>query len=75
MTRDLRRYASQTTVRLVVGALLLLFVVGLGLVGWIYGLGAAIMGLLCLLGAMVPVALIWVFLFGLDWLVKKVDPD
>ncbi len=75
MTRDLRRYASQTTVRLVIGALLLLFVVGLGLVWWIYGFGAAIMGLLCLLGALVPIGLIWFFLFGLDWVVKKVNKD
>ena len=31
--------------------------------------------LLCLLGALVPIALIWVSLFGLDWLVKKVNKD
>lgn len=75
MTTDLRKYASQTTVRLVAGALFLLLVVGLGLVWWIYGLAAAIMGLVCLLGALVPVGLIWFFLFGLDLLVKRLNKD
>lgn len=75
MTRDLRRYSSQTTVRLVVGAVVILFVVGLGLIGWIYGLGAALMGVVCVLGALVPVGLIWVALFGLDWLRKKLDRE
>ncbi len=34
---DLRKYASQTTFRIVVGALLLLFIVGVGLIWVIYG--------------------------------------
>jgi hypothetical protein len=75
MSRDLRSYASQTTVQLIAGALVLLFVVGTGLVWWIYGLGAAVMGLLCLLGALVPIGLIVLIMFGLDWLVKKVDKE
>ena len=75
MTTDLRQYASQTTIRLVAGALVLLFIVGLGLVWWIYGLPAAVMGLLCLLGALVPIGLIWFFLFGLDLLVKRLNKD
>ena len=75
MTRDVRKYASQTTIRLIVGALVILFVVGLGLISWIYGAGAAVMGLLCLLGALVPIGLIWLFLGGLDWLVKRLNKD
>jgi len=75
MTRDLRKYSSQTTIRLIVGALVILFIVGLGLIAWIYGPGAAVMGLLCLLGAMVPIGLIWLFLGGLDWLVKRLNKD
>jgi hypothetical protein len=72
---DLRKYSSQTITRLVVGALAILFIVGLGLIGWIYGVGAALMGLLCLLGALVPIGLIWLFLGGLDWLVKRLNQD
>lgn len=75
MTRDLRKYTSQTNFRLLVGAFVLLFVVGIALIGFIYGLPAAISGFLCLLGALVPIGLIWLFLFGIDWLVKKANPD
>jgi hypothetical protein len=75
MKRDLRSYASQTTFRLVVGAVLLIFLVGLGLIAWIYGPGAALMGFLCLLGAFVPISLIWLSLFGLDRVVKWLDKD
>jgi hypothetical protein len=75
MTSDLRRYASQTSTRLAVGALFILFVVGLGLVWWLYGFGAAMMGFLCLLGALVPIGLIWLFLFGLDILVKRLNEE
>ena len=53
--RDIRRYANQTQVRLVVGALLLLFIVGDGLIYVIYGQGAALMGLLCLGAGLLPV--------------------
>jgi len=75
MSRDLRKYASQTNVQLIAGALLLLFFVGLGLIAWIYGVGAAVMGFLCLLGALVPIGLIALFLFGLDLIVKRINKD
>ncbi len=75
MTRDLRKYASQTTVQLIAGALLLLFIVGLGLVWYIYGSAAAIMGLLCLLGALIPIGLVWLSLSGLDWIVKRANKE
>jgi len=75
MTRDLRKYTSQTNFRLLVGAFLLLFVIGLGLIGLIYGLPAAITGLLCLLGSLVPIGLVWLFMFGIDWIVKRANRD
>lgn len=75
MTRDLRKYTTQTNFRLLVGAFLLLFVVGLGLIWLIYGLPAAITGLLCLFGALFPIGLIWLFMFGLDWFVKRANRD
>jgi magnesium-transporting ATPase (P-type) len=75
MSRDLRKYSSQTSVQLIAGALVLLFVVGLGLIAWIYGPSAALMGFLCLLGALVPVGLIALSLFGLDALVKRINKD
>jgi len=75
MARDLRKYTSQTNVQLIAGALVLLFIVGLGLIAWIYGIGAALMGFLCLLGALVPIGLIALLLFGLDVLVKRINKD
>ncbi len=75
MSRDLRKYGSQTTFRVVVGALVLLFTVGLGLIALIYGTGAALMGFLCLLGTLVPIGLIMLFMFGLDWVVKKANEE
>lgn len=72
---DLRKYASQTTFRMVVGAILLLFTVGVSLIGVIYGASAALMGFLCLLGALLPIGLVWLALFGLDKLVKRLNKD
>ncbi|HEY9153203.1 MAG TPA: hypothetical protein VIN60_09990 [Anaerolineales bacterium] len=74
MDRDLRKYAKQTNVQLAVGAFVLLFIFGLGLIWLIYGLGAALTGLLCLLGALVPIVLILLALYGMDWIVKHADP-
>lgn len=72
---DLRKYASQTTFRLVVGAILLVFLVGLALIWLLYGPGAAIVGLLCLLGAFVPIGLVWLALFGLEALLRWLNRD
>ena len=73
MKHDLREYAKQTNIQLAVGAFVLLFILGLGLIWLIYGPGAAITGFLCLLGAMVPIVLILLFLLGLDWIVKHAN--
>lgn len=75
MSRDLRSYMKDTNVRLVIGALALLFIVGDGLIWLIYGFGAAMMGLLCMLGAFVPIGLIFLFLFVTDWIVKRAGRD
>lgn len=66
MTRDLRRYARQTNVRLIVGGLLLLFVVGDGLIYIFYGRSAALMGLLCLGLGLAPLFLIGLALWAVE---------
>jgi hypothetical protein len=75
MSRDLRKYMRDTNLRVIIGALSMLFIVGLGLIWLIYGFGAAVSGFLCLLGAFVPIALIILALFGLDWIVKRANRD
>jgi hypothetical protein len=68
--RDLRAYARQTNVRLALGAVVLLFGVGLLLIYFIYGAGAAVAGALCLLGSLVPILLILFAMYGIDWIVQ-----
>ncbi len=74
MKRDLREYAKQTNIQLAIAALVLLFGIGLGLIYVIYGPGAAGLGFLCLLGGLVPIAIILIVLFGIDWIVKRARP-
>jgi hypothetical protein len=69
--RDLRHYARQTNLRLFVGALLILFIIGDGLILLFYGKNAALAGLLCLLFALAPVFLIWIALLLIDWISKR----
>ena len=75
MTRDLRRYASQTNFRLIIGLFILLLLIGEGLIYLFYGQGAAAMGLFCLLASLLPVLLVGVALVVLNWIVKRADRD
>jgi hypothetical protein len=64
--KDLRKYASQTHIRLIIGGILLFFVVGDGLILVFWGSGAAISGFLCLGMGLIPVILIVGALFLMD---------
>lgn len=75
MSRDLRKYVKETNVRILIGAFLLLFIIGVGLIWLIYGFRVAVSAFLCLLGAFVPIALIFIALYGLDWIVKRANDD
>ncbi len=75
MSRDLRKYSSQTILRLVVGAIILLFVVGTGLIAWLYGSQPALMAFLCLLAALLPVGLIILSLKAIEYFAKRGDRD
>jgi len=75
VARDLRKYASQTNVQLIAGGLLLLFLVGLGLIWFFYGLNAALLGLLCMLGGLVPVGLVIMTMVGMDLILKKIKKE
>ena len=71
MGRDLRKYRRQTTIRLIIGGLLLLFVVGTGLIYLIYGQPAAMSGFVCLALGMFPLLAILVFFWVIDWIIKR----
>jgi hypothetical protein len=73
--RDLRKYARRTRRGLVLGALLLIVLVGNGLIWAAYGLGAARAGLLCTGIALGPVLLIVVWLALLDWFLGRRGRD
>ncbi len=72
--RDLRKYTKETNVRLVLGAFILLLVVGVGLIWVIYGGGAAGLGLTCLLAALMPVILILSVFLVIDWILSRARP-
>lgn len=73
--RDLRRYAQQTNIRLSVGAFLLLFIVGDGLIYVIYGPAAAISGLLCLGAGLIPLVAILLVFWLIDWVVRRANSE
>jgi uncharacterized SAM-binding protein YcdF (DUF218 family) len=73
--RDLRKYANQTNTRLILGALLVLLIVGDGLIWIIYGAGAAITGLLCIGAGLLPILIIIGVLWLMDWVVRKNRPE
>jgi hypothetical protein len=71
MSRDLRKFQRQTTIRLVAAALGLLFIVGGILIFLIYGQTAALTSVVCMAALMIPVGMILVFFWVMDWIVKK----
>lgn len=73
MANNLKQYNNETIRRLIYGTLIILFTVGLGLIWAFYGAGAAGMGLLCLIGASVPVLLVISVIFGMDFFMHKMD--
>lgn len=75
MSHDLRKYARQTTFRLIVGGILILFIVGDGLIYLIYGSGAAATGLLCFGGGMMILLIILLVFWLMDWIVKRANED
>lgn len=75
MKRDLRKYARQTNVRLGIGFVLLLLLVGDGLIYALYGRNAAISGLVCIGAGLAPVGLIGLALYIVDVVVRKANEE
>ena len=75
MSRDLRRYARQTNIQLIIGFFLILFIIGEGLIYWLYGENAALMGLLCIGAGLTPLILIALFFVLVQWVLRRADQD
>lgn len=73
MSRDLRQYTHQTNVRLILGGILILLVVGDGLIYLLYGQSAALIGAICILAGLLPLGLIVLLLWLMEWIVKRAD--
>jgi hypothetical protein len=73
--RDLRRYAGATNRRLILGALILVFVLGGALIVWQFGAGAGLTGVFCILTGLLPILLIIVGLWGIEWIVQRFNRD
>ena len=74
MSKDLRKYSRDTNVRLALGAIFLLLIVGVGLVWAIYGGSAGGMAFTCLLAGIFPVILIIGIFFAIDWILGRARP-
>ncbi len=73
--RDLRSYQKSTIFRLIVGGLIIVFIVGDGLIYLIYGPQAALSGLFCIGGGLIPIILIAGFLWAIDQVVKNANKE
>lgn len=71
--RDLRKYANQTSFRLALGFILILLLIGDGLIYYLYGKSAALTGLICIIGGLFPIVLIWLLLVLVEWVAKRAD--
>lgn len=67
----MREQRRQTELRLVIGFILLLLLVGDGLILLLYGPGAALSGLICLGAGVLLLLLLWGFLSALEWLGER----
>lgn len=73
MGRNMREYRAEMERRLVVGFALLLLLVGDGLILFIYGPAAAVSGLLCILAGLALLGLLWLLMWLIDRLSRRLD--
>jgi len=73
--RDLNKYKRETNTRLVIGAIILIVLIGDGLIYLIYGKSSGLMGLACLFTATIPVLLIVFVIYLFNWIIKRANRD
>jgi hypothetical protein len=69
--KTLAEYSRQTTFRLIVGGIFILFFIGDALIYYIYGSAAALSGFLCIGVGLLPVLIIIGILWVMEYIVKK----
>lgn len=69
--RNLRSYTRGTTVRLIIGGVFLLVLLGNGLIWILYGGMAALQSLICMGTFLIPIGLIALALTIMEWIVRK----
>ena len=75
MSRDLRKYSQQTSLRLILGGIALVLLIGGGLIYLVYGPAAAATSLLCIGIGLFPVLITLIFLQVIDWIVKRANRE
>ena len=68
---DPKKHRRQTMNRLIIGGIGILLIIGIGLILYFYGPGAAGVGTLCLLGGLFPILVVVVVLALIQWIVNK----
>jgi len=76
MSRDLRKYGRQTSLRLILGGIAVALVVGGGLIYLFYGSSGTLGAILaCIVITLFPVLLILIFLLVIDRIVKHANRE
>ena len=70
-----QNHYHQTRIRAIFWFIFILVFVGLGLIYFFYGGGAALTGFLCLLAMLIPTLMIAIALWGLDFYLKITDSN
>ncbi len=68
---NMRNYRRQGEIRAIIAFIIILFGVGDGLLWVFYGSQTALLGALCMLGGLVPIAVVFLIFSFLDWILKR----
>jgi threonine/homoserine/homoserine lactone efflux protein len=71
MKQDLRKYSQQTIIRMVIGGILFIFIIGNLLIYIFFGQQALWTGISCMLSGLLPLGAIYLVFLALDYFLKK----
>ena len=70
---DMRRHRSNTDRNLLIGFFAVAFIIGGALIWYLYGAGAAALGVVCIAGGAVLAGIVMGIMVGLQWLSDWLD--